>query len=202
MKKILSAVAVAIVASASACAAPSEGVDTGSAAVVARTTQTYVAICGFSLANYDPTETLRFYVESSLTDVSSGQLSLAMTMLPGWDETAGQAKPPAVVTKAEAVGATLSATVNVTSGKYTAALGSLDVPPTANSLTGGTAHVDGLQLDGSVTAPGAPFCAGFSGHLTDPLDYVFNTAENTCLFLPIADGDALPSVQASDFHCP
>lgn len=202
MKKILSALVIAIVASA--CASPREDVDTGSAAVVTGAPQTsrYVAICGFSLASYDPTLTLRFYVESSLSDASAGQLTLAMTMLPGWDEQAGQAQAPAVVTRAEAVGATLTATADVVNGSYTAALGALDVPPSANSLTGTTAHVDGLQLDGVVTAPGAPFCAGFSGKLTDPLEYVFESADNTCLFLPIADGDPLPSVESSDFHCP
>lgn len=190
---------------ASACASSStEAVQTGSAAVVTNAPQKslYVAICGFSLANYDPSETLRFYVESTLDDASSGQLSLAMTMLPGWDDDAQAPKAPAVVTRAEAVGATLTATSAVTGGKYTAVLGALDIPAIANPLNGAPAHVDGLQLDGTVTAPGAPFCAGVSGELTEPLDFVLDTADNTCLFLPIADGDPLPNVQASDFHCP
>lgn len=199
MKKFLAALSFALLASA--CASSSDPAASSSAAETTANVpaSTFVAICGFSLVSYDPTDTLRFYVESSF---ASDKLTLAMTMLPGWDNDAGAPKAPSVVTRAEAVGATLTSTSDVTSGAFTAKLGALDIPGVANPLNGADGHVEGLELDGQITAAAAPFCANVAGELTTPLDFDLSQAGTMCLFIPVKDGDPLPDVQPSDFHCP
>ena len=166
----------------------------------------YVAICGFSLAAYDPGLVFRFYVRASLQNgahgAAPGGLELVMTPLRGWDDAAQAAKPPATVSRSETVGDPITATSPLSSGSYTAAFGALAVPPLANPINGAAAHVDGLTLDGPFAALGQPFCGGLAGELTEPFEYTLSRDENTCLFLPVAEGDPLPAVQASDFHCP
>jgi hypothetical protein len=175
----------------------------GATAALAPAPELYVGICGFSLVSYDPTETFRFYVEATRDDV--GGLALAMTPLIGWDDAAQAPAPPASIDRAHTVGATLSASSTVADGAFQAAFGALDVPPAANTITGGAAHVERLTLDGHVSPArtlGDRFCAGLSGELTVPLEYELRSDENTCLFLPVAEGAPLPPVDASDFHCP
>jgi hypothetical protein len=209
VNKTLGLLATSAVVLASACSSPDavDAATTSAAATAEPAKSLYVAICGFSIAGYDPTYTFRFYVEASLAHQSAHQngadgLTLAMTPLVGWDADTGQAKPPTNVTHDQTIGQPITATSAITDGKYSSAFGILDVPPLANGINGVAARVEQLNLDGPFQAGlGAPFCAGVAGQLTVPLDYEFVRNENTCLFFPIAEGDPLPVVQASDFHC-
>jgi hypothetical protein len=204
MKKLVGLITACVAVLANACspALDADPVADTSASVVAEK-NLYVGICAFSLLSYDTTGAFRFYVQSSFApDDAGGQLTLTMRALPGWDFGTQAPRPPATVTAAEAVGPTLNATSALSGGRYTADFGTLQIVPVANPITGGIATVEKLTLDGPFAGPGQRFCAGMAGHLTAPLDYTFDRNENTCLFLPIADGDPLPDVASADFTCP
>lgn len=203
MTKSAFLIAVAALA-ASACNAP---VDAGglasSTAAESAPEALYVGICGFSLASYDPGTVFRFYARVSQGQgAPPGGLAFVMTPLRGWDDAAQAPQPPATVSSSETVGDPITATSPLSGGRYTAAFGALAVPPLANPINGSAAHVDGLTLDGPFPGLGQPFCGGLAGELTEPFEYTLSRDENTCLFLPVAEGDPLPAVQASDFHCP
>jgi hypothetical protein len=191
---------------AGACSAPAPPVERPASSTSADSVDDalYVGICGFSLAGYDPGLVLRFYARVSHGHGARAEVSgvsFVMTALRGWDDATQSAQPPASVSSSETVGDTITATSPLSGGRYTAAFGALDVTPLANTINGEASHVEGLTLDGPAPTLGQPFCGGLAGELTQPGDYTFKRDENTCLFFPVAEGDPLPTVQATDFHC-
>jgi hypothetical protein len=210
MLKRASAIVVllGLAAPTSACTAPRDAESLGDAVqsvtVPDRETALYAAVCSFSLVSYDPTYAIRFYAETSFVPAfgrGNGTMTLALTPLVGWDSVAGAARPPTAVTSAQTHGTRISATSPTSEGAFSALYPVLDLDPEANSINGVRARVEDLRLDAVAGTPDR-FCAGFSGKLTDPVEYEFVREENTCIFVKVNDGDPLPSLAASDFHCP
>lgn len=168
----------------------------------------YVGICVTALANKDPSQALRFYTESKFTPDpgGGGKLTLTLTPMVGWDPTvppSGQFTQPKTVSKSETRGSGVTLQdiqVAAGAGRFTANLGTVNLPPEANSLSGRPAIIDNTTLDGRFGDP--EFCSTLGGQLKVPYEYTFNPADNTCLFVKVKEGDPLPTKTADQFVCP
>jgi hypothetical protein len=156
----------------------------------------YVALCVSKLASGDPEQALRFY-----TQVKAGAaLELRMTPLLGWAEGAPVSPPTVSTTYLRGTPFVVTASRGQ-GGRFTASAGTVNLPGEANSVSGRALTITNLVLDGK-TSGGSRFCSTLSGTMTDPYAYEFKASENTCLFVAVADGAALPKVPANEFVCP
>lgn len=140
---------------------------------------------------------LRFYTVVKYTAVSPGgqaQISLAMTSLKlGPNNTA-----PPTVSKSETVGATYTATSPASAnGVYAAPLQTITIPGAANPISGRDIVIEEAAVPGRFT-PGK-FCSQLSGHVVEPTDIQLEGDSNTCIYLPVKEGDPPPALQGADF---
>jgi hypothetical protein len=118
------------------------------------------------------------------------------------------AGPPANVSVAGEVGdeikQSLPATVDA-NGAYSADLGTVTFPGSANPISGSDVVISNTKLQGRFSA--AKFCARLGGHVDEPAAAArtLDPAQNICQFLPIKDGDPTPTFTLADFQpesCP
>jgi hypothetical protein len=195
----------AVLVALSACAPTTDDGESAAAAEAQVTTREasktalYAGICGFQLAAYDPAFAIRFYVQAS---TGANQLTLSMTPLVGWDLVTQQPAPPSAITQSQTCGRAVTATSSLSDGAYSAHFGRLDIPAVGNSINGVDVRIANVQLDGPFQDGSPRFCAGLSGAIVDPVQYELKREENTCIFVKVNDGDPLPALTSSDFHCP
>ena len=96
------------------------------------------------------------------------------------------------------------ATVDANS-KYRIDLGTVNVPGTANPISGSDVEILNAFLVGRFAE--ARFCARLGGHVEKPAAAVrdLDPPQNICQFFPIKDGDKTPALNAADFQpeaCP
>ena len=165
----------------------------------------YIGICVTTLAGKDPAQALRFYTETKYTPVpgSDGKLTMTVTPMHGWDKTKNDYITPSAVSKANTRGKGITVTdvpVKSSDGRFTANLGTINLPGEANSISGRDAVIANLVLDGKFGV--GEFCSTLGGNLTVPYAYTFNPKENTCLFIKVNEGDPVPARDATQFLCP
>ncbi|HVJ93984.1 MAG TPA: hypothetical protein VM580_29545 [Labilithrix sp.] len=166
----------------------------------------YAGICATVLAAKDPEQALRFYTETKYTPdgegSSTGKLTLTVTPMVGWDFGSGQYISPATVSKSETRGASITIPdMPVTAGgRFTAALGTVNLAKEANSVSGRDAVIENTVLDGLFSA-GDRFCATLGGQLTVPYGLALNASDNICIFQKVNEGDPLPKIPSAEFAC-
>lgn len=167
----------------------------------------YVGVCVTALAARDPSQALRFYTETKFTpDQASGggKITMAVTPMLGWDKANNQYTQPKTVSKSETRGATINVNdvpVAAGQGRFTANLGTVNLSGEANSVSGRDAVIEDTVLDGRFGG-GDRFCTTLGGQLTIPYGFTFDPAQNTCLFVKVKEGDALPTIASEEFVCP
>lgn len=163
----------------------------------------YVATC-ITVLSSSADNVLRFYTKTKFTpDAATGGGKLTMNMTP----LKGYADGKAIQPKCACTSETLGSTLNVTdapvdkSGKFNANLGKIDLPPEANGISGRTITLDPIILDGRFSESG--FCSILSGKVTAPIQIALDASDprNICLFVPIKDGDTVPTYKDADFVC-
>jgi hypothetical protein len=161
----------------------------------------YVGICTTALALKDPAQALRFYTKSKYTPDGSGggKLSLTVKPLVGWQN--GDYVTPKAVTDSETRGNEIPANdlVVAAGGRFTANLGTMNLPADANSISGREAVINNTVLDGKFGT--GEFCTTLGGHLIIPYEYDFVPKDNVCLFIEVKDGDPVPTREQAQFVC-
>lgn len=165
----------------------------------------YVGICTTILANKDPEQALRFYTKSKYVPngPESGTLTLTVKPMVGWDTAKSDYIKPASVSASETRGnEKLVENIPVTGAqsRFTAQLGTMELPPEANSVTGRPVQIDNATLDGRFGE--TQFCAKLGGKLVKPYEANFVPDENICLFIKVKEGDPLPEKKGAEFVCP
>lgn len=162
----------------------------------------YVGICTTKLALKDPAQALRFHTQTKFTPDGSGGGSLEMVVRPLVGYQGGRAIIPNAVALSETRGnpITLTTPVAAGQGRFTANLGTLNLPGECNSISGSDAVVEGTTLDGRFGE--GEFCALLSGQLKIPYEYTFVAQDNACLFIKVNEGDPVPTRTAEQFVCP
>ena len=161
----------------------------------------YVGICTTALASKDPAQALRFYAKSKYTPdgAGGGKLNLGLKFLVGWQN--GDYITPSKVADSETRGNEITAadlTVGE-GGRFTANLGTMNLPADANSISGREAVINNTIIEGKFAAK--EFCATLGGHLVVPYEYDFVPKDNVCLFIEVKDGDPVPAREQGDFVC-
>lgn len=166
---------------------------------------TYYASCLPDLAACRVDRTLRFYAESKFVPLSDagggGTLELTLSPMKVGSTT---------VAKANAVGTPIVAKMVAvaTDGAYSANFGTdvcpigssnacLTIDGAANPLTGRNIVVDGTVIAG-IFGGADKFCGNLSGQIIQPLN---QSLVASCLFVAVKDGDAIPTLKASEHVC-
>jgi hypothetical protein len=165
----------------------------------------YVGICVTALAARDPNQALRFYTETKFVPdpAGGGKLTMNVAFLRGWDTANNTYTSPTSVSKSETRGATVVVTdapVAAGDGRFTAVLGTVNLPGEANSVSGRDAVIEDTTLEGRFGG-GDRFCSTLGGQLTVPYSFTFDPAANTCLFVKVNEGDPLPAIDSNEFVC-
>ncbi|HSO39569.1 MAG TPA: hypothetical protein VLT33_43885 [Labilithrix sp.] len=158
----------------------------------------YFAACLSTLAAGRIDRVLRFYTELKFTPDATGgtgKLSLKLTAL----KLGPNNGPPPTVGKDQLVGTSLAITDTPTTaaGVYAAAFGTANIPGAANPISGRDIVVEMAQLPGRFAKD--KFCSQLIGHVVQPTDIPLEGASNTCIYLPVKEGDATPAIKNEDF---
>ena len=160
----------------------------------------YYGACLTELAGGRLDRIFHFYVGTTFTPGKDGAaISLALSPL----RLGAGGTAPATVSKGEVVGATYTgvATSQATASFTTTIVGALIIPGAANPISGRDVDIEGATLAGRFST--ARFCTTMAGRLTTPVEITLAPMKNTCVFFPVKDGDAPPTLQSSDFiACP
>jgi hypothetical protein len=163
----------------------------------------YYGACLIELAFGNVDKVFNFYTITKYTpEGEGGKLSLSVQPL-----AVENAAPPKNVAKAGAVGSEIlgpPAAVDA-NGKYKADLGTVNVPGTANPISGSDAVIEVATMEGRFSE--AKFCARLGGNVTKPeaAARTLDPTQNICQFVPIKDGDPTPKFTTADFQadsCP
>jgi hypothetical protein len=162
----------------------------------------YVGICTTALAGKDPAQALRFYTKSKYTPEGTGgagKLTLTVKPLVGWQN--GDYITPKSVSESETRGTAIPANdlTVAPGGRFTANLGTMNLPSDANSISGREAVINDTVIDGKFGT--GEFCATLGGHLVVPYEYDFVPKDNVCLFIEVKEGDPVPVRTADQFVC-
>ncbi|HSO31673.1 MAG TPA: hypothetical protein VLT33_04140 [Labilithrix sp.] len=158
----------------------------------------YFGACLTTLAGGRVDRVLRFYTEVKYTPpVSAAQatLELKLTAL----KLGAGGGPPPTVSKSETVGQSYTVPKGpvAASGVYAGPLGTITVPGAANPISGRDVVIEQTNVPGRF-AP-ARFCSQLGGHVVAPADALLEGGSNTCIYLPVKEGDPTPALQLSDF---
>lgn len=158
----------------------------------------YFGACLTKLAAGRIDRVLRFYTEVKYTPAApdaKATLELRLTAL----RLGASNGPPPTVSKSETVGQTFAIPKSAVtpSGVYDGPLGTITVPGAANPISGRDIVIEQAAVPGRFAV--AKFCSQFSGHVTTPTDILLEGPSNTCIYLPVKEGDPTPALQLADF---
>lgn len=169
----------------------------------------YFAACLSKLAAGRVDRVLRFYTEVDFVkdaDGPTGTISLKLTAM----KLAPGNLPPPTVSKSETIGTTYTIDKQPTNalGVYNGAIGTdtdnngipdVQIAKEANPISGREIVLENAGLPGRF-APGT-FCSQLVGHVVQPTDIELEGAANTCIYIPVNEGDPTPvlKIDASDF---
>lgn len=165
----------------------------------------YYGACLSELAFGQPSKVFNFYTKTKFTPAENGNpAKLELSIQPLKVENA---QPPATVSLAGAVGSPIPAPAAPvdSAGKYKLELGTVNVPGTANPISGSDVIIEVATLQGNFAE--SRFCARLGGNVKKPeaAARTLDIEQNVCQFVPIKDGDARPELTAADFQaasCP
>lgn len=101
---------------------------------------------------------------------------------------------------AEAVGSATKATERTTGQTTTLSFPTpFIIPAAANPISGRDLALDGFALVGKLDQ--ARSCARMSGTITSPIRQPFDPSTDTCVFVAVKPGDALPQVTVAEHAC-
>ena len=157
----------------------------------------YFAACLSTLAAGRIDRVLRFYTELEFTPDATGgtgKLKLKLTAL----KLGANNGPPATVGADQKVGTTLEVdTTTTAAGVYAASFGTANIPGAANPISGRDIIVEMTSLPGRFAKE--KFCSQLIGHVVQPTDIQLEGDSNTCLYLPVKEGDPTPAIKNEDF---
>jgi len=157
------------------------GADAGSDASTLGPDTTYFVTCLTALSAGDTTKRFNFIA-------TSGRTFRAL---------------PASATRvdlAEAVGGATKATERANGQTTTLSFPTpFIIPATANPISARELAVDGFALEGKLDQARA--CARMSGTITSPIRQPFDPSTDTCVFVAVKAGDALPQVTVAEHAC-
>ena len=151
--------------------------------------QLYFVSCLSVLAVGDRNKVLRFYAASSST---ADTFTLDLTPLK---------KSATKVSKAQSVGApqTTSSGLAADTGRFKVSFSGISVDASANPFSTGPLTIAPMTLEGDKAA--GRFCTKLDGAITAPLQQRLDPSADVCVFVPVNEGDPVPSVQASEYTC-
>ena len=163
----------------------------------------YYGACLAELAFGQPSKRFNFFTLTKYTpDPSGAKLQLSIQPLAVVNN-----QPPPTVSKANAVGSEIPAPAADVSaaGRFRIELGTVNVPGTANPISGSDVEILGSSLDGRFAE--ARFCARLGGQVVKPAAAArqLDPPQNICQFVPVKDGDPMPEFTEADFQpgsCP
>jgi len=180
--------------------APKDGGGIDSAPPTVAEEGLYFGACLSKLAAGRIDRVLRFYTETKFTPDPSGgtgKLTLKITSM----KLSATGGPPPTVSKDQTVGETYTVTDTPTSatGVYAMKVGTVNVPGSANPISGRDIVVEDAQLPGKFGK--TKFCSQLIGHVTTPTDIQLDGADNTCIYIQVKEGDPTPvlKLDLSDF---
>lgn len=154
----------------------------------------YYGACLASLAFGRIDRLLRFHTQTSFVpEGSGGKLKLTLIPLTVQADTVSLANTigDPIITPESAVAA---------DGAFTADLGTAGVPGEANPISGRPIVIEGTKLTGRFGSKDR-FCAELDGQVTVPIRQTLNDPGDICLFLPLNEGDAIPTLTKEEFVC-
>ena len=177
---------------------PKDGGGVDSAPPVEPVEGLYMSACLSKLAAGRIDRVIRFYVETKFTPDpggATGKISLKLTAL----RLGPNNGPPPTISKDQTVGATLAVVDAPTNalGVYRADFGTATVPGAANALSGRDIIIEQCALAGRFAKD--RFCSQLSGHVVQPTDIQLDGDANTCIYIPVKDGDKPPDLTPADF---
>jgi hypothetical protein len=159
----------------------------------------FAGICVTSLAAGDPEQAIRFY--TVLDRSTPGGMTVSLTPMVGWNTATNTPVAPSRVSLSETRGETVTQRVTLQSlDRFTVDLGTLNLVAEANSISGRNAVIEDVRFEGIYRGT-ADTCTTLSGELTSPYSFVLASDRNTCLFVPVADGDPFPTRARAAFTC-
>jgi hypothetical protein len=160
----------------------------------------YFGACLSKLAAGRIDRVLRFYTETKYTPDATGGTGKITLKLTPMKLGPGNTAPP-TVSKDQTVGMTYTVTDSPTNaqGVYAASLGTVNVPGASNPISGRDIIVEMAAVPGRFAKE--KFCSQLSGHVTQPTDIQLEGESNTCIYLPVKEGDKPPEfkLDGSDF---
>jgi len=164
----------------------------------------YYASCLSQLAFGDVRKLLRFYTLTEYTpnDQGGGTLNLNMTPMLGYDKVNDGPTAPDNFSLTFARGDAIPANGTVDgAGIFTITLGTVNLVPEANPITGRQIKIENTILKGRFASSTDAFCSTLQGQVTVPIQQPLTAEDNICLFVPLKDGDPLPVQVKADFVC-
>lgn len=177
---------------------PKDGGGVDSAPPVESVEGLYFGACLSTLAAGRLDRVLRFYTETKFTPDATGgtgKITLKLTPMKMGDNLG----PPPTVSKDQTVGQTYTVTDAPTNaqGVYAAKLGTVNVPGSANPISQRDIIVENAEVPGRFAKD--KFCSQLIGHVVQPTDIPLEGDKNTCIYLPVKEGDKTPVLKAADF---
>lgn len=154
----------------------------------------YYAACLTVLAYGNTDRVFNFYTNTKFVPAEGGGGTLSLTLKPLAVDPA-LLSPPPTVAEAGTVGDPYTSLPtdgpNVGSdGKFTLQFGSVAIPGSANPITGRDILIDNTVFTGRFSSDRS--CAQLSGSVTKPTTITLEGNKNTCIMVPIKDGDPTP----------
>jgi hypothetical protein len=178
--------------------APTDGGGVDSAPPAVAVEGLYFGACLSKLAAGRIDRVLRFYTETKFTpDATGGTGKISLKLTP-MKLGAGNGPPP-TVSKDQVVGPVNTVTDAPTNAKgvYAANIGTVTVPGAANPISGRDIIVEMASVPGRFAKE--KFCSQLIGHVTQPTDIQLEGDANTCIYLPVKEGDKTPTIAIADF---
>ena len=174
----------------------------------------YFTSCLSQLAFGDVRKLLRFYTVTEYTPSDTGgTLNLTMTPMLGFDPNAGPidgitGKPSGEFVSPDNFSLTFgrgpaipaAGTVDG-AGVFTAIMGTVELLPEANPISGRPIKIESTVLKGRFASSTDTFCSTLAGQVVVPIQQPLSAPDNICLFVPLKDGDPLPVQVKADFVC-
>jgi hypothetical protein len=167
---------------------------------------TYYGACLAELAFGNVVQRFNFFTITKYTPDASGA-KLQLSIQPLLIQPPPANLPPTTVSKSGAAGPEIPTPPGAvqSNGRFRLELGTVNVPGTANPISGGDVEIAGAFLDGRFAE--ARFCARLGGEVLKPVAAArtLDPPLNICQFVPIKDGDPMPEFTKADFQpesCP
>ncbi len=168
----------------------------------------YYGACLSKLAVGRLDRVLRFYTEVEFVKDPAGATGTISLSLTSMKLSPGDGPPP-TVSKTETVGTTYKIERQPTNalGVYNGAIGTdsdgngipdVRVPKESNPISGRVIIIEETNLPGRF-GPGR-FCSQLIGRIVQPVDSELEGAANTCLYVPVKEGDPTPTLTNADFN--